>query len=182
LKIGERPGFVWHCHFSIQEIWSHEPPTQESGDVLPLTRLASCESFDPAVIVRYFHSHLSAGADHLVSGEVNPVDELMLCRSEQIQSDIDCLSSVMANQFLTSMRIDAIAETETRRTETTQDGLQLRYMIVKHAKWDKRKLRVVSTFCRIKTILIATKHILSSSGKSGLLIHSISHQRHYWNA
>jgi hypothetical protein len=61
LKTGERPGFVWHCHSSIQGICSREPPPQESGDVLPLTRLAFCKSFDPAVIVRYFHSHLSAG-------------------------------------------------------------------------------------------------------------------------
>jgi hypothetical protein len=48
----------------------------------------------------------------MVSDEVSTADELMLCRSEQIQSDIDCLSSVMANQFLTTMSIDTIPEFE----------------------------------------------------------------------
>jgi hypothetical protein len=81
LKTCERPSFVWHCHFSIQEICSHEAPTQESGDVSHLTRIASCRSFDPAVIVRYFHSRLSAAVDHLVDDEGNTADELMRCRS-----------------------------------------------------------------------------------------------------
>jgi hypothetical protein len=89
---------------------------------------------------------------------------------------------MMANQFLIPMRIDAIAEFEKRIAETTQDGPQLHCTIGRHAKWDKRKLRVVSAFCRIKTILIATKYLLSSSNKSGLLICSISHQRDYRNA
>jgi hypothetical protein len=88
----------------------------------------------------------------------------------------------MVNQGLTPMRVDAIAEFEKRITGATQNGPQLRFTIARHAKWDKRKLRVVSAFCRIKTILIATKHLLSSSDKSSLLIHSIGHQRDYRNA
>jgi hypothetical protein len=40
----------------------------------------------------------------------------------------------MANQFLTPVRIDAIAEFEKRITETTQDGPQLRCTIARHAK------------------------------------------------
>jgi hypothetical protein len=106
----------------------------------------------------------------------------MLSRSEQIESAIDCLSSVMANQILTPVHIDTIAEFEKRIAKTTQDGLQLPCTIARHAKWDKRKLRVISTFCRIKTILIVTKHFPFSSDKSGLLIHSISHQRDCRNA
>jgi hypothetical protein len=88
---------------------------------------------------------------------------------------------MMANQILTPVRIDVIAEFEKRITETTQDGLQLRCTIARHEKWDKRKLRVVSAFCRIKTILVATQYFLSSSDKSGLLIHSINDQRDYRN-
>jgi hypothetical protein len=121
-------------------------------------------------------------AHRVVDDEVNLADELMLCRFEQTYSNIDCLSSVMANQCLTPVRVDAIAETEKRIAETTQDGPQLRCTIARHAKWDKQKLRVVSTFCRIKTILMAKKHFLFSSDKSGLLIHSISHQRDCRNA
>jgi hypothetical protein len=65
----------------------------------------------------------------MVDDEVNTADELMLSLSKQSQSDIDCLSSVMANQFLTSVRIDAIAEFEKRITDMTQNGLQLRCTI-----------------------------------------------------
>jgi hypothetical protein len=68
------------------------------------------------------------------------------------------------------VRIDPIGEFEKGITATTQDGLELRCTIARDAKWDKRKLRVVSAFCEIRTILTATRCFPFSSDKSGLLI------------
>jgi hypothetical protein len=56
-------------------------------------------------------------AGSAVDDDENIGDLLTLCLSEQIQSDINPVSSVMANEFLTPVRIDAITQMEKRITE-----------------------------------------------------------------